>query len=166
MSYLPDKAISVRHPWAWAIVHAGKDVENRSAASIRHMSFAGVERLAIHAAQGMTRQEYEDAAAFMASLGVVCPPAAELSRGDRLRADRAHRVEARFAVVFRAARYIARRRGPLFVRSGGRMPRHFRLARGRVRPARAAGALDAAEGGGCGSADGSVRALEGLRRRP
>ncbi|WP_370194420.1 MULTISPECIES: ASCH domain-containing protein [Aurantimonas] len=26
---LPTKAISIRHPWAWAIVHAGKDIENR-----------------------------------------------------------------------------------------------------------------------------------------
>lgn len=24
------KALSVRQPWAWAIVHAGKDVENRN----------------------------------------------------------------------------------------------------------------------------------------
>ena len=24
------KALSVRQPWAWAIIHAGKDIENRS----------------------------------------------------------------------------------------------------------------------------------------
>jgi hypothetical protein len=27
---LPLQAISVRQPWAWAIIYAGKDVENRS----------------------------------------------------------------------------------------------------------------------------------------
>jgi len=24
------KALSIRQPWAWAIIHAGKDVENRT----------------------------------------------------------------------------------------------------------------------------------------
>jgi hypothetical protein len=24
------KALSIKHPWAWAIVHAGKDIENRT----------------------------------------------------------------------------------------------------------------------------------------
>lgn len=27
---LPELALSVRQPWAWAIIHAGKDIENRS----------------------------------------------------------------------------------------------------------------------------------------
>lgn len=27
---LPERAISIRQPWAWAILNAGKDVENRS----------------------------------------------------------------------------------------------------------------------------------------
>ncbi len=26
----PMLALSIRQPWAWAIIHAGKDVENRS----------------------------------------------------------------------------------------------------------------------------------------
>lgn len=78
---LPDLAISVRQPWAWAIIHAGKDVENRSFASLRFMRLSGIRALAIHAAQGMTRDEYDDAHDFMASLGVVCPSAAKLTRG-------------------------------------------------------------------------------------
>ncbi len=28
-SHLPDRALSIRQPWAWAILHAGKDIENR-----------------------------------------------------------------------------------------------------------------------------------------
>lgn len=30
MTDLPDRALSVRAPWWWAIIHAGKDIENRS----------------------------------------------------------------------------------------------------------------------------------------
>jgi hypothetical protein len=30
LSTLPDRALSIRQPWAWAILNAGKDIENRS----------------------------------------------------------------------------------------------------------------------------------------
>lgn len=59
MSALPDKALSVRQPWAWAIVHAGKDIENRDWPT----RFRGP--VCIHAAKGMTRDEYDDANSFM-----------------------------------------------------------------------------------------------------
>lgn len=29
LSTLPDKALSIRQPWVWAILNAGKDIENR-----------------------------------------------------------------------------------------------------------------------------------------
>lgn len=75
------KALSIRQPWAHAIIFLGKDVENRSQASIRHMSFVGVDRIAIHAAKGMTQDEYESAETFMRrDLGVPCPAAIELAR--------------------------------------------------------------------------------------
>jgi hypothetical protein len=48
------KAITVRQPWAWAIIHAGKDIENRSWKT----NLRG--RIAIHAGAGMTRAEYEE----------------------------------------------------------------------------------------------------------
>lgn len=76
---LPRLALSVRQPWAWAIVHAGKDIENRSAAAVRHGMSRGP--IAIHAAKGMTRDEYEDAADFMRSIGVRCPHPEALVRG-------------------------------------------------------------------------------------
>ena len=75
------KALSVRQPWAWAIIHAGKDVENRSAGALRHMNFRCIHRLAIHASKGMTQDEYEHARAIMRSIGVDCPLAADLLRG-------------------------------------------------------------------------------------
>jgi len=80
---IPISALSVRQPWAWAIIHAGKPVENRSEASVRNGSMREMigRRIAIHAAKGMTRDEFESAARFMATLGVTCPPAADLDRG-------------------------------------------------------------------------------------
>lgn len=41
------RAITVRQPWAWAIVHGGKDVENRS----RNIAGAYRGPVAIHAGQ-------------------------------------------------------------------------------------------------------------------
>ena len=77
---LPIKALSVRQPWAWAIIHGGKDVENRTWQAVSH----GLNQrgpIAIHASKTMTKVEYEDAARFMKSIGVDCPPAIELQRG-------------------------------------------------------------------------------------
>jgi hypothetical protein len=52
------KALSIRQPWAWLILHAGKDIENRN----WHTNFRG--RVLIHASKGCTKQEYEDALWF------------------------------------------------------------------------------------------------------
>lgn len=77
---LPARALSVRQPWAWAIIFAGKDVENRSWQAVKHgLHVRG--RIAIHAAKGMTRHEYESAADFMRTIDVECPPARDLWRG-------------------------------------------------------------------------------------
>lgn len=51
---LPIKALSIRQPWAWCIINAGKDIENRDWPT----RYRGA--VAIHAAKGMTRDEYED----------------------------------------------------------------------------------------------------------
>jgi hypothetical protein len=47
------KAISIRQPWAWAIIHAGKRVENRSWGT----EYRGP--VLIHAAKGMSWGEYD-----------------------------------------------------------------------------------------------------------
>lgn len=81
MTDLPELAISVRQPWAWALIHAGKTHENRSAGAIKWM-VPLIGRRAIHASKGMTREEYEDARDFMASeCGIACPAPADLLRG-------------------------------------------------------------------------------------
>ena len=60
MDGLPRLALSVRQPWAWAIIYAGKDIENRDwRAPNPGLKFRG--RVAIHASSGMGRDEYEDA---------------------------------------------------------------------------------------------------------
>ena len=76
----PELALAVRQPWAWAIIYAAKDIENRSAKAVSFMTpLCG--RRAIHASKSMTREEYEDARDFMRALGIACPPPAELQRG-------------------------------------------------------------------------------------
>lgn len=59
MSGLPELALSIRQPWAWAIVHAGKDVENRGWST----QFRGP--VCIHASKRMTRDEYSTASRFI-----------------------------------------------------------------------------------------------------
>jgi len=52
------KALSIRQPWAWLIIHGGKDIENRDWPT----KFRG--RVLVHAAKGMTRDEWSDAWGF------------------------------------------------------------------------------------------------------
>jgi hypothetical protein len=56
---LPQKALSIRQPWAWAIINAGKDIENRSWST----KYRGP--VCIHAAKGMTDSEWCDAMDFI-----------------------------------------------------------------------------------------------------
>lgn len=51
-------ALSIRQPWAWLIIHAAKDIENRTWAT----RFRG--RCLIHASKAMTRNEYTEAFDF------------------------------------------------------------------------------------------------------
>jgi hypothetical protein len=75
------RAISIRQPFAWAVIHAGKDVENRSETAIRAYRPAVGHRVYIHTSKGMTADEYERAVKFMASIGVRCPAPDELQFG-------------------------------------------------------------------------------------
>lgn len=70
------KAISIRQPWAWAILHVGKDIENRT----WRTPYRGP--VLIHAAKGMTREEYLDAAQMIDMVGLDKTPSLEdLLRG-------------------------------------------------------------------------------------
>lgn len=50
--------LSIRQPWAWAIINVGKDIENRTWKT----NYRG--RFLIHAAKGCTQAEYYDAKDF------------------------------------------------------------------------------------------------------
>lgn len=80
ISGFPLTALSVRQPWAWAIVHGFKDIENRSAGAVS-LGRVRTMRISIHASKGMTRGEYESARECMADIGVTCPRPDELTRG-------------------------------------------------------------------------------------
>lgn len=74
--------LTVRQPWAWLILHAGKDIENRTWPT----KLRG--RVWIHAAKGMTVDEYWDARRFVSSIydaarlgHISIPDGARLQRG-------------------------------------------------------------------------------------
>lgn len=77
---LPQLAISIRQPWAWAVVKGFKTIENRHAQTVKYLRPLIGDR-AIHASKGMLKLEYETAARFMADRGVICPAPHELIRG-------------------------------------------------------------------------------------
>lgn len=84
---IPRLALSVRQPWAWAILFAGKDIENRTWQAVNHgLNQRG--RICIHASKGMGKEEYEDARDFIDEIlaarpdsGLRCPAAIDLRRG-------------------------------------------------------------------------------------
>ena len=94
------KALSIRQPWAWAILHAGKDVENRDWGDYYpalHQAHRLVEdaftedggEFLIHASKGMTKDEYEDCLDLMHAIsrkkpfpdGLTLPAFGDLPRG-------------------------------------------------------------------------------------
>lgn len=80
MTGLPPLALSVRQPWAWAIINGGKVIENRSMGSIR-AGRMGPGHICIHAASGMSEAEYRYGQWRLARHGVRCPRPDELVRG-------------------------------------------------------------------------------------
>lgn len=77
---LPRLALSVRQPWTWAIMHGGKDIENRAWRKPNPaLAFRGP--VAIHAASDMTQDEYYGAADMIRRITGECPAPHELIRG-------------------------------------------------------------------------------------
>jgi hypothetical protein len=69
--------LSIRQPWAWLIVNGHKDIENRN----WHTQVRGP--ILVHAAKGMSRQEYEDCQLFVDMIvdNISLPDFADLERG-------------------------------------------------------------------------------------
>ena len=77
---LPRQAISIRQPWAWLIVNGWKNIENR----MWRTSYRGP--VLIHAAKGMTQDEYNACRLFMAGFcdpdrDIKLPHPVEFERG-------------------------------------------------------------------------------------
>lgn len=75
--FFPRVALSLRQPWAWVVVHGGKNIENRKWPT----KFRGP--FLVHAAKGMTRDEYEDAVDFAHDVDptIIVPEPKVLDRG-------------------------------------------------------------------------------------
>jgi hypothetical protein len=69
------KAISIRQPWAWLIVHGYKDVENRTWAT----KYRGP--ILIHAGKTLDPEFDEVCEVLREELGIEVPPRKELRRG-------------------------------------------------------------------------------------
>jgi hypothetical protein len=81
MSNRIERALSIRQPWAWAILNAGKDVENRSENMVaRCHKFFG-NRIYIHASLHHNKAEFEEIADFMSDMGIKCPRMEALDYG-------------------------------------------------------------------------------------
>ena len=78
-SGLPKLALSVRQPWAWAIVAGYKPIENRTLGSIRSGSM-DCRRVAIHAAKGLKQDEFMWGYWRLYRHGVSCPRPLDLPR--------------------------------------------------------------------------------------
>ena len=80
MTALPEIALSVRQPWAWAIVAGFKKLENRSAGAIAAGKM-DCRRIAVHAAAGLKEGEFRWGHWRLHKHGVRCPHPTELPRG-------------------------------------------------------------------------------------
>lgn len=61
------KALSVRQPWAWLILHGGKDIENRA----WRTSYRG--QIAVHASKKLHRAEWTNALMLIRDRGIPRP---------------------------------------------------------------------------------------------
>lgn len=87
------KALSIRQPWAWAILFACKDVENRDwkvdGPNMREARRLQNSDILLHAGKGMTRAEYEDCLSICHAIsrrhpfpsGLTLPAFHDLPRG-------------------------------------------------------------------------------------
>lgn len=70
------KALTLRPVWAWAVIHAGKNIENRSWRTHQRGT------IAIHASKGLTKAEYgADVQCLPRRWQKVIPAFEEMTRG-------------------------------------------------------------------------------------
>jgi hypothetical protein len=69
------KALSIRPPWAWAILHLGKTIENRTWKT----RYRGP--ILLHASKAFSIEEYENVARRAKRLRIQMPTIEQLPRG-------------------------------------------------------------------------------------
>lgn len=89
MNDLPDIALSIRSPWWYGVIHAGKPIENRS----RKHSFRGP--VAIHAS--LYKPTYDDIQDYNDTLAAAAPDVAHLDKHWLLEDD--ERIQLRGGIV-------------------------------------------------------------------
>jgi hypothetical protein len=68
------RAIAIRQPWAWAVIYAGKDCENRSERASRAFQAAVGKRIYVHASKAFpTKAELAHAIKSLRRRGIECP---------------------------------------------------------------------------------------------
>ena len=98
------KAISIRPPWAWAILHAGKDIENRT----WRTSMRGT--VAVHAFLNMNRLYYEWACKEIKRIAprAKVPPYEAVSRGSIIGVVEGITVSGLLTHIRYASRFLAK----------------------------------------------------------
>lgn len=69
------KAISIKQPWAWAVIYGGKDIENRDWTT----KYRGP--LLIHAGKSMTRALFDHVCSYLKEDGITPPDRSDLELG-------------------------------------------------------------------------------------
>lgn len=77
------RALSVQQPWAWLIIHGGKDIENRTWTTPHRGT------LYIHAGKKVDKESYAD----LVAAGVVLPPVEDLKLGGLIGKVNLHKIE-------------------------------------------------------------------------
>jgi hypothetical protein len=76
------RALSVRQPWAWAIISGYKDIENRSKGFGKVIAPRALGKtIFIHASKYFARANYDEAVKEIRRLGIECPPHHNLQFG-------------------------------------------------------------------------------------
>lgn len=108
------KALSVRQPWAWLIIHGGKDIENRT----WRARFRGP--VLIHASKKIDKQAYHQ----LVEEGIGLPPLEDLKTGGII-----GKTEITGCVEESASKWFS---GPYGLTLRNSKPLPFRPCRGRL----------------------------------
>jgi hypothetical protein len=74
-------AITLKQPWAWAVIHGGKDIENRGVGVAGRLRNLRGKRLAIHAGRTYDPDDFDACKSILRGIGPPPPSPEELYFG-------------------------------------------------------------------------------------